>query len=37
MEYQIRDIPEYKPLLFSMAYNMLGSIDLAEDIVQDSF
>jgi len=28
---------EYKPLLFSMAYNMLGSIDLAEDIVQDSF
>ena len=28
---------EYKALLFSMAYNMLGSIDAAEDIVQDTF
>lgn len=28
---------EYKALLFSMAYNMLGNIDAAEDIVQDSF
>ncbi|HMH20344.1 MAG TPA: sigma-70 family RNA polymerase sigma factor [Puia sp.] len=28
---------EYKALLFSMAYNMLGSIDVAEDIVQDTF
>jgi len=28
---------EYKSLLFSIAYNMLGSIDAAEDIVQDTF
>ena len=28
---------EYKALLFSMAYNMLGDIDAAEDIVQDTF
>ena len=28
---------EYKPLLFSMAYNMLGGIDAAEDIVQDAY
>jgi len=28
---------EYKALLFSMAYNMLGSIDAAEDIVQDAY
>ncbi|MBA4056050.1 MAG: hypothetical protein C0490_15150, partial [Marivirga sp.] len=28
---------EYKRLLFSIAYNMLGSIESAEDIVQDAF
>jgi RNA polymerase sigma-70 factor (ECF subfamily) len=28
---------EYKGLLFSMAYNMLGSVDTAEDIVQEAF
>ena len=28
---------EYKALLFSIAYNMLGNIDAAEDIVQDVF
>jgi RNA polymerase sigma-70 factor (ECF subfamily) len=28
---------EYRSLLFSIAYNMLGSIDAAEDIVQDTF
>lgn len=28
---------EYKALLFSIAYNMLGSIDTAEDILQDTF
>jgi RNA polymerase sigma-70 factor, ECF subfamily len=28
---------EYKSLLFSIAYNMLGSVDAAEDIVQDTF
>lgn len=28
---------EYKALLFSIAYNMLGSIDGAEDMVQDTY
>lgn len=28
---------EYKSLLFSIAYNMLGKVDAAEDIVQDTF
>ena len=28
---------EYKALLFSIGYNMLGSIDTAEDIVQDAY
>src|ERR1700743_1163728 len=28
---------EYKGLLFSIAYNMLGNVDSAEDIVQDVF
>lgn len=28
---------EYKALLFSMAYNMLGNVDAAEDIVQDTY
>jgi len=28
---------EYKTLLFSIAYNMLGHVDAAEDIVQDTF
>src|SRR3954470_4493961 len=28
---------EYKALLFSIAYNMLGSIDQAEDMVQDTY
>ena len=28
---------EYKGLLFSIAYNMLGNVDAAEDIVQDVF
>lgn len=28
---------EYKALLFSIAYNMLGNIDAAEEMVQDSF
>jgi RNA polymerase sigma-70 factor (ECF subfamily) len=32
-----KDILEYRPLLFSIAYNMLGSIMDAEDIVQDTF
>lgn len=28
---------EYKSLLFSIAYNMLGNVDAAEDMVQDTF
>lgn len=28
---------EYKGLLFSIAYNMLGNVEAAEDIVQDTF
>lgn len=32
-----RDVLQYRPLLFSIAYNMLGSIMDAEDIVQDTF
>jgi len=28
---------EYKALLFSIAYNMLGNIDQAEDMVQDTY
>ncbi|HEU4553530.1 MAG TPA: RNA polymerase sigma factor SigJ [Chitinophaga sp.] len=28
---------EYRTLLFSIAYNMLGNVDAAEDIVQDTF
>lgn len=28
---------EYKALLFSIAYNMLGNIDAAEDMVQDTY
>ncbi|MCZ8514668.1 RNA polymerase sigma-70 factor [Paenibacillus filicis] len=28
---------EYKPLLFSIAYRMLGTVSEAEDIVQDTF
>jgi DNA-directed RNA polymerase specialized sigma24 family protein len=29
--------PEYRPLLFSIAYGMTGSVGDAEDIVQDAF
>lgn len=28
---------EYRSLLFSIAYNMLGSVDAAEDLVQDTY
>ena len=28
---------EYRNLLFSLAYNMLGRVDVAQDLVQDTF
>jgi len=37
MDHNTQLFLEYKGLLFSIAYNMLGNIDAAEDIVQDVF
>ena len=37
MQHKTETFLEYKALLFSMAYNMLGHVDAAEDIVQDSY
>jgi RNA polymerase sigma-70 factor (ECF subfamily) len=37
MDYKTEAFLEYKNLLFSIAYNMLGNVDAAEDIVQDAF
>ena len=37
MENKSETFLEYRSLLFSIAYNMLGSVDAAEDIVQDCF
>jgi RNA polymerase sigma-70 factor, ECF subfamily len=34
---RIRDFDRYRPLLFSVAYRMLGSVMDAEDIVQEAF
>ena len=34
---RIRDFDRYRPLLFSIAYRMLGSVMDAEDIVQEAF
>ena len=34
---KVAQFSEYRPLLFSIAYNMLGSVMDAEDIVQDAF
>ena len=31
------DYTEYRPLMFSIAYRMTGSISDAEDIVQEAF
>ena len=33
----MEDIEQHQPLLFSLAYNMLGEVQEAEDIVQDVF
>jgi RNA polymerase sigma-70 factor (ECF subfamily) len=32
-----REIPAYRPLLFAIAYRMVGSVAEAEDIVQEAF
>ena len=32
-----REFVELRPLLFSIAYRMLGSVSEAEDVVQDAF
>lgn len=37
MDYKTETFLEYRNLLFSIAYNMLGNVDAAEDIVQDTF
>ena len=37
MTSSLEDFTEYRPLLFSIAYRMLGSVMEAEDIVQDAF
>src|SRR5690606_32046706 len=33
----MEDIYRHRPLLFSLAYNILGEVQVAEDIVQDVF
>lgn len=37
MDHKTETFLEYKALLFSVAYNMLGNVEAAEDIVQDTF
>ncbi|KAA2240357.1 sigma-70 family RNA polymerase sigma factor [Chitinophaga agrisoli] len=37
MDHKTETFLEYKTLLFSIAYNMLGSVDAAEDLVQDTY
>ena len=38
MQNRMEDVyQEYKALLFSLAYRMLGSVTEAEDIVQETF
>ncbi len=37
MTAQIEDFEQYRPLLFSIAYRMLGSVADAEDIVQEAY
>jgi len=37
MDHKTETFLEYKNLLFSIAYNMLGSVDAAEDLVQDTY
>ena len=32
-----KDFDRYRPLLFSIAYRMLGSVMDAEDVVQEAF
>jgi len=37
MNHQTESFLEYRNLLFSIAYNMLGQVETAQDIVQDAF
>jgi len=37
MERHEQELNEYRPMLFSIAYNMLGTISDAEDMVQETF
>jgi len=37
MNNQAESFFEYRNLLFSIAYNMLGQVEAAQDIVQDTF
>ncbi len=37
MDAKTKTFLEYKALLFSVSYNMLGEVEAAEDIVQDTF
>jgi RNA polymerase sigma-70 factor (ECF subfamily) len=37
MNHQTESFLEYRNLLFSIAYNMLGQVEAAQDIVQDAF
>ena len=37
MQITKEDYQQYKPLLFSIGYRMLGSVVEAEDIVQETF
>src|SRR5947209_24379 len=37
MSMDLSDYTEYRPLMFSIAYRMTGSVSDAEDIVQEAF
>jgi RNA polymerase sigma-70 factor (ECF subfamily) len=37
LDTQLNDFEQYRPLLFSIAYRMLGSVMEAEDMVQETF
>lgn len=37
MEYNNQDINAFRPMLFAIAYNMLGTTTDAEDMVQETY